>query len=81
MPRRFHNWSYRDLTDFLRKNGFRFFKEIGGSHQHWRKEGLDGHPDKILEIYFRHGSYPQKTLRTIARKSGISEDEWLNWNR
>jgi hypothetical protein len=80
MPNCFRNWSYRDLTDFLREKGFSFFKEIGGSHQQWIKRGVDGKPDKILEIYFRHNAYPMKTIRTTARKSGIPEGEWLEWS-
>jgi len=81
MPRRFRNWTYRELTDFLRQKGFRFFKEIGGSHQQWIKRGPDGEPNKVLEIYFRHGTYPVKTIQTTARKSGIDEDEWFKWSR
>jgi hypothetical protein len=80
MPNRFRNWSYRNLTDFLREKGFSLFKEIGGSHQQWIKRSVDGKPDKILEIYFRHNAYPMKTIQTTARKSGIPEDEWLKWS-
>lgn len=79
--RRLHNWTYRNLTDFLKENGFSFLKELGGSHQQWIKRGTDNAPDRVLEIYFRHNAYPIGTMKTFIHKSGIPEREWLAWSR
>jgi hypothetical protein len=80
MPRRLHNWSYRDLTDFLREKGFRFSKEIRGSHQQWTKSGLKNEPDTLIEVCFRKNAYPVGTMKGSIAKSGIPEDEWLAWS-
>jgi len=79
MPRRLRNWSYREVTDFLREKGFRFHRELGGSHQAWIRRGLENEPDTILEINFTRRSYPLGTLKTIIRQSGIDEREWRAW--
>ena len=67
------------MTDFLRENGFRFFKELGGSHQAWIKRGIGDEPPQIVEVNFTHSSYPLRTLKSIIRESGIDEDEWIKW--
>jgi hypothetical protein len=74
MPRRLHNWNYRQVIDF-----FTFLKELPGSHEAWIKSGENGVPDKRVEVNFRHDSYPVKTLKTIIRLSGIDEKEWIRW--
>ena len=72
MPRRLHNWSYNDVTDFLRRNGFVFYKELKGSHEKWIKHGTEEIPNKIVEVNFRHDTYPVKTLQKIIQQSGIA---------
>jgi hypothetical protein len=79
MVRRLHNWSYRDVTDILRENGFTFFKEVGGSHQAWIKRGSKKEPDKVVGLNFTHGSYPAKAVKRMIRRSGIDEVEWIKW--
>jgi len=79
MPRRLHNWTYRDVTDFLRENEFSFYKEIKGSHQAWIKRGENRAPDTIIELNFTHHSYPLGTLKLIILQSGIPRDEWIKW--
>lgn len=79
MTRRLHNWTYRDVTRFLKENGFRFFKELEGSHEAWIKLGDDGAPGRIVEVNFTHGSYPPGTLKTMIRQSGIAQGEWIKW--
>jgi len=79
MTRRLYNWSYRDVTEFLKENGFSFFKELEGSHEAWIKHGEDNVPDRIVEVNFTHGSYPPRTLKTMIRQSGIVQDEWIKW--
>jgi predicted RNA binding protein YcfA (HicA-like mRNA interferase family) len=79
MARRLHNWTYVDVTDLLRENGFTFFKEVGGSHQAWIKRGDGKTPDRIVGLHFTHSSYPLGSLKRIVRQSGINEDEWIEW--
>jgi predicted RNA binding protein YcfA (HicA-like mRNA interferase family) len=81
MPRRLHNWSYRNVVSFLKENGFRFHKELVGSHELWMKTGSDVEEIKIVEVNFTHGSYPPKTLKTMIRQSGIPQNKWLEWAR
>ena len=79
MPRRLHNWTYREVTHFLSENGFTFSKELGGSHQAWAKPGAEGEPDVEVELNFRHGSYPLGMLKTIIRQSSIPQERWIEW--
>ena len=67
------------MIEFLRDNGFRFEKELGGSHQAWSKAGENGAPNRRVEVNHTHGSYPPKTLKHMIYKSGIAEAEWIKW--
>lgn len=80
MARRLHNWNYDNVTDFLKDNGFSFYKEVGGSHQAWIKRGEDSLPDIIVGLHFTHGSYRVKTMKRMILQSGIDENEWLKWS-
>lgn len=79
MTRGLHNWNYRKVTGFLKKNGFSFLKPLKGSHQAWIKRGENGEPDRIVGVNLPSDSYPPKTLQTMIRKSGIDQDEWIKW--
>jgi hypothetical protein len=79
MTRRLHNWDYRNITDFLKENGFSFFKELAGSHETWIKHGEDATPDRIVEVNFTSGEYHVLTLKLIIRQSGIPQDKWIDW--
>ena len=79
MVRRTRNWTYRDVTDFLRENGFSFYKEVKGSHQAWIKRAARPEEDKIVGLHFTRGSYPPKTIRRLAMQSGIDLAEWIKW--
>jgi hypothetical protein len=79
MTRRIYNWTYPDVTAFLKENGFGFYKELEGSHEAWIKHGEDGAPDRIVEINFTHSSYRPKTLKLMMRQSGIAQSEWIRW--
>ena len=73
------NWSYKDVTDFLREKGFPFYKGLKGSHQAWIKRATDDHTDTIVEVNFTHRPYPPHTLKLFMYQSGIDKKEWLKW--
>lgn len=77
--RRLNNWTCRNVTDFLKSNGFSFFEELPGSHERWVKRGADGTIEHRVEVNFTHGEYPVKTLKTIIRQSSIHQDHWIKW--
>ncbi len=79
MTSKIYNWTYRDVTHFLKENGFSFFEPLKGSHEAWIKLGDDGEPNRIVEVNFSHRSYPPKTLKTMIRQSGVEQEEWLAW--
>lgn len=79
MARRLHNWNYNNVADFLKENGFSFYKEVGGSHQAWIKPGNETVPDRIVGMHFTHGNYHINTMKRMILQSGIEESEWLKW--
>jgi len=79
MTRRLYNWNYRQVTEFLKEKGFSYYQPLIGSHHSFIKYAEDGTPDRIVEINFTHGVYPPKTLKTMIKQSGISQDEWIAW--
>lgn len=79
MSRGLRNWNYRQVADFLRANGFRFAKELGGSHQAWTKQESGVGSEIRVEVNHTHSSYPVKTLKTMIRQSRIDQGEWVKW--
>lgn len=77
MVRRLFNWSYGDVTQFLKGNGFSFQEFLEGSHERWTKRGENGEPDRMVEVNMTKTSYPPKTLQTMIRQSGIDKKEWI----
>ena len=79
MPRRLRNWGYKNVTDFLKENGFNYEKPLKGSHQAWIKRGEGGVADRRVEISIPRDSYLPKTLKAMILQSGIDEKEWFKW--
>jgi hypothetical protein len=79
--RRLHNWTYRNVTDFPKENGFVFLEELAGPHERWIKRSVNGEADQCVEINFIHGrkSYPERTLKTMVWQLGIDQKEWIKW--
>ena len=77
MARRLNNWSYQDVTDFLKENRFSFFEELD-DHQVWVKLQR-GRPVRFVEFDFRSGKYPVETMEDIISQSGIVEKDWIEW--
>ena len=79
MTNRLYNWTYRDVTNFIKENGFSYDGPLKGSHEGWVKLGTNGEPDRIVEVNFSHRSYPPKTLKIMIRQSGIDRKKWIEW--
>jgi predicted RNA binding protein YcfA (HicA-like mRNA interferase family) len=77
--RRLRNWTYRDVTVFLRTHGFSYQKPLKGSHQRWTKLGENGEPDRQVELHLPRNGYEPKTLKSMIRQSGVDVEEWLKW--
>lgn len=80
MTKGLYNWSYRDVTDFLKENGFSYSEGLDSSHEAWIKFDEHG-PDRIVEVNFSNRSYPPKTLKKMIRQSGIAQEIWIEWAR
>jgi predicted RNA binding protein YcfA (HicA-like mRNA interferase family) len=79
MTNRLKNWSYRDVTNLLKENGFSYQKPLKGSHQAWIKHGENGELDHRVEVSIPNDSYHPKTLRNMIRQSGLHTDVWMKW--
>lgn len=76
MTRKYHNWTYRDVTAFLKQHGFEYQKPLKGSHQAWVKIG---EPTRRVEVHIPRDSYHPKTMKSMIRQSGIDRAEWFKW--
>lgn len=77
MARRLRNWTYREVTTFLKEHGFEFQQPLKGFHQGWVKSGETNEPGGRVEVHIPRDSYQPKTLKSMIRQSGIDEAEWL----
>ena len=76
MPNGLNNWTYKDVTRFLKESGFVFDYEKAGSHEAWIKEETSA----VVEVNFTSGSYPIRTLETMIRQSKTEKKEWRKWS-
>ena len=82
MKNKSYNWSYRDITDFLKENRFSFCEGVEGLDDYpesWVKLGKKGEPIRIVEVDFTTKSYEPETLKKMIDQSGISQEEWIKW--
>jgi len=75
MPNGLNNWTYKDLTRFLKESGFVFDYAKAGSHEAWVNEETSA----IVEVNVTSCSYPVRTLETMIRQSKMEKKEWRNW--
>ena len=70
------NWSYKDVTEFLKENGFEFLEYRKGSHEAWINRATNA----VVEINV-HGakSFVIRTLETMIRQSKIDKKVWREW--
>lgn len=77
MPKGLHNWTYKQVIEFLREKEFTLYNERKGSHEAWiSKDGK-----AVVEVNFIQGneSYPIRTLETMIRQSELDKKEWRKW--
>jgi predicted RNA binding protein YcfA (HicA-like mRNA interferase family) len=78
MPNGLFNWTYRDVTAFLKEHGFEFFEERAGSHEAW----FNKKTNRVVELQFHaKASFRPKTLESMIRQSGIEKKAWRTWNK
>jgi len=72
MPKKLHNWKFKDVERFLRSNGFTLH-HTNGSHYYYI-----GNSQHLVCVAF-HGSVEIKTrtLKGIISQSGLSSKDWL----
>jgi len=76
MPRGLLNWSYKDVTEFLKDHGFEFKENKKGSHEAW----IHNETQAIVDINFNGSKeFPPRTLETMIRQSKLDKKEWRMW--
>jgi hypothetical protein len=78
MEKILHNWTYRDVVNFLEEKGFNFYEDLEDC-QSWVKLGNNGEPDRFVEIKFTREFYSPKAIQKMVRLSGVGEDKWNEW--
>ncbi|OGG77333.1 hypothetical protein A3B35_00205 [Candidatus Kaiserbacteria bacterium RIFCSPLOWO2_01_FULL_54_24] len=74
MTRGKSNWTFRDVEKFLRSKGF-VLDHVRGSH-HYFRGFVEGHLQMTHVQFHGSDSIHPKTLGSIIKQSGISENEW-----
>jgi len=74
VPKKLSNWTFRDITGFLKTKDFSLHRVRGSEHFY---KGLCNGEQKLVSVPF-HGSKIIKpgTFKSIIAQSGISEQEW-----
>jgi len=76
MPRGLFNWTYADVSKFLKKNGF-YHKRTKGSHHVYERNTDDDRHTVVVPFHGKKGVIKPKTLKSIIVYSGIPQEEWL----
>ena len=76
MAKGLSNWSYKDVTGFLKEHEFEFLEYRKGSHEAW----INRTTNAVVEINV-HGtkSFVIRTLETMIRQSKIDKKVWRQW--
>jgi len=83
MARGLRNWSYKDVTSFLKYHGYHLDRFKPGSHEYWVSEDKKS----IVDVNFlrRRESYPVLTLESMIQDSNVEIDfelakkHWRKW--
>jgi predicted RNA binding protein YcfA (HicA-like mRNA interferase family) len=76
MPNRLHNWAYKDVTDYLRGQGFQL-NHTRGSH-HYFIGHKSGKLRNVCVPYHGSVAIKPRTMKGIILQSGIDTKEWFN---
>jgi predicted RNA binding protein YcfA (HicA-like mRNA interferase family) len=75
MPKRFFNWTFKDVESFLKENGFKLnytnashFYYVGTQQDILRNVCVPFHGNKSIK---------PRTLKGIILQSGIDQKEWF----
>ena len=77
MPRGLFNWTYSDVTEFLKERDFEFLGQRKGSHEAW----INTKTQAVVDINF-HGAnveFRPRTFETMIRQSKIEKKVWRKW--
>jgi hypothetical protein len=81
MTKNLSNWTYENVTTFLKKNGFDYFDDISGIGKGWMTFKETGEIDRVVQVPRKYSFYKENALQKMIRQSGIAEEEWLKWVR
>ena len=79
MPRGLNNWTFKDITDFLKEHDFRLTHTRGSHFYYVGRSG--GEPRQTHIQYHGQKSIHPRTLKSVIRQSGIPQAEWLQWGK
>ncbi len=65
--------SYREVIKKVRKAGFVFRRNTGGSHEIWWKE-----PERITCVIPHHKEIKSGTVKSIISQMGLTNEEFEN---
>lgn len=74
MPRGVFNWTYNDVVQVLKDNGFRL-NHIKGSH-HFYVSTVKGKLHQVCVPYHGKSVFKPRTLKGMVRQSGLSNSAW-----
>jgi len=77
MITKLNNWTYEDVINFLKGNGFAYFDEVPGVGKAWMNFHDNGEPDRIVEVKQIDRFYSRGAIKKMIRQSGIAEERWL----
>ncbi len=67
-------YTYRHITNSLKRLDFKFDRQVAGSHEIWFNEGRH-----VYTTTPRHpGEIPERTVIQILKQAGISIDDFLS---
>lgn len=76
MPRGIFNWTYADVSRFLKKHDFSH-ERTSGSHHIYVRELDDVVYTVVVPFHGRKSVIRPGTFKSIVRQSGIPLEEWL----
>lgn len=77
MPRNLHNWTFVEITKFLRENHF-IVNHIEGSHYFYIGSSQKMFRQVCVPFHGSKSIHP-KTMKSIISQSGIPKEDWFNW--